>query len=141
MSPADNKKMGITRRDFFKGSAAGGAAGLVVGAGGAALVIDNKPWLPKKWDYEADIVVVGTGYAGQNAAIASHDAGADVLVLEKAPEGYEWIIRPVGKARYAFVLTTENRIIPSEMLVETKIRVCNQIFRSYLPPNCRPVYE
>lgn len=42
-------------------------------------------------------------------------------ILEKAPEGYEWIIRPVGTARYAFVLTRENRIIPSEMLVETKI--------------------
>jgi hypothetical protein len=42
-------------------------------------------------------------------------------ILEKAPEGYEWIIRPVGTARYAFVLTRENRIIPSEMFVETKI--------------------
>ena len=42
-------------------------------------------------------------------------------ILEKAPEGYEWIIRPVGKARYMFVLTGRNRIVPSEMLVETKI--------------------
>ena len=31
-------------------------------------------------DHEADVVVVGTGYAGQNAAIASHDAGASVLI-------------------------------------------------------------
>jgi hypothetical protein len=42
-------------------------------------------------------------------------------IIEKAPEGYEWIIRPIGKARYAFVLTRKNRIVPSEMLVETKI--------------------
>lgn len=42
-------------------------------------------------------------------------------ILEKASEGYEWIIRPEGKARYAFVLTSHNRIVPSGMLVETKI--------------------
>lgn len=88
MSPSDNKQTGISRREFFKGTAAGGAAGLVIGAGGTALLVNNKPWLPKKWDYEADVVVVGTGYAGQNAAIAAHDAGALVLMLEKAPEEF-----------------------------------------------------
>ena len=49
---------------------------------------EQKPWLPRKWDFEADVVVVGSGYAGSNAAIASHDAGARVLVLEKAPERF-----------------------------------------------------
>ncbi len=90
MSSIKKEDKGITRREFVKGSAAGGAAGLVVGAGGTALLMTGKlkPWLPKKWDYEADVVVVGTGYAGQNAAIASHDAGAEVLVLEKAPEQF-----------------------------------------------------
>jgi succinate dehydrogenase/fumarate reductase flavoprotein subunit len=88
MCPDDKKEKEITRREFFKGSAAGGVAGLVVGTGGAALLMDNKPWLPEKWDYQADVVVVGTGYAGQNAAIAAHDAGADVLMLEKAPEEF-----------------------------------------------------
>jgi NADPH-dependent 2,4-dienoyl-CoA reductase/sulfur reductase-like enzyme len=89
MSSAENEEKKLTRREFFKGSAAGGAAGLIVGAGGAALMSgSSKPWLPKTWDYEADVVVVGTGYAGQNAAIASHDAGASVLVLEKAPERF-----------------------------------------------------
>src|ERR1700681_3970260 len=34
----------------------------------------------------ADIVVVGFGMAGLAAAITAHDAGADVLVLEKMPE-------------------------------------------------------
>lgn len=89
MSSAENEEKKLTRREFFKGSAAGGAAGLIVGAGGAALMSgSSKPWLPKTWDYEADVVVVGTGFAGQNAAIASHDAGASVLVLEKAPERF-----------------------------------------------------
>lgn len=36
-----------------------------------------------RWDDTADVVVVGCGYAGAIAAIAAHDEGARVLVLEK----------------------------------------------------------
>src|SRR6476469_9266056 len=36
---------------------------------------------------DADVVVVGFGPAGAAAAIAAHDAGARVLVLEKRPVG------------------------------------------------------
>jgi succinate dehydrogenase/fumarate reductase flavoprotein subunit len=39
-----------------------------------------------KWDEEADVVVIGYGFAGATAAITARDAGADVLLLEKAPE-------------------------------------------------------
>lgn len=39
--------------------------------------------LPEKWDDEADVVVVGYGAAGAAAAAEAHDAGADVLLLEK----------------------------------------------------------
>jgi succinate dehydrogenase/fumarate reductase flavoprotein subunit len=35
------------------------------------------------WDLEADIVVLGFGYAGGIAAIAAHDRGANVVILEK----------------------------------------------------------
>ena len=42
-----------------------------------------------KWDQEADVVVVGYGFAGATAAITAHDAGANVLLLEKAPEQYK----------------------------------------------------
>ncbi len=42
-------------------------------------------------------------------------------IIEKAPEGYEWIIRPAGRGRYIFALTTEANISPSKRLVETKI--------------------
>ncbi|MBP1707084.1 MAG: fumarate reductase/succinate dehydrogenase flavoprotein domain protein, partial [Chloroflexi bacterium] len=38
--------------------------------------------LPKKWDGEADIVVVGGGNAGLPAAIIAQDKGAKVIVLE-----------------------------------------------------------
>ena len=43
--------------------------------------------IPEKWDMEADVVVVGFGGAGFAAAVTAHELGADVLLLEKAPEG------------------------------------------------------
>src|SRR5512135_1021664 len=39
------------------------------------------------WNKQADVVVVGYGGAGASAAIAAHDAGAKVLIVEKNPEG------------------------------------------------------
>jgi succinate dehydrogenase/fumarate reductase flavoprotein subunit len=44
-----------------------------------------KPWLPKKWDKETDVVVIGYGGAGAVTAITAFDAGARVIVLEKSP--------------------------------------------------------
>jgi len=38
--------------------------------------------IPKKWDYEADVVIVGGGTAGLPAAWVAADAGAKVCVLE-----------------------------------------------------------
>jgi succinate dehydrogenase/fumarate reductase flavoprotein subunit len=34
-------------------------------------------------DRETDVLIVGFGAAGANAAIAAHDAGARVLIIEK----------------------------------------------------------
>src|SRR5437868_14416414 len=42
-------------------------------------------------------------------------------ILAKAPEGEHWIIRPVGTARYCFVLTKQPLIIPNVMMAETKV--------------------
>ncbi|MCS7114063.1 MAG: FAD-binding protein [Nitrososphaerota archaeon] len=42
----------------------------------------------EEWHYQTDVVVVGFGYAGACAAIAAHDAGAEVLIIEKAPERF-----------------------------------------------------
>lgn len=39
------------------------------------------------WDDEADVVVVGFGAAGASAAVEAAEAGADVLVLERAGGG------------------------------------------------------
>lgn len=41
--------------------------------------------IPEKWDYEADVIVVGAGTAGFPAAIAATDAGAKVVILELLP--------------------------------------------------------
>lgn len=42
-------------------------------------------------------------------------------IVEKAPKGLEWIIRPAGRGRYKFVLATQSAILPSKILSETKI--------------------
>lgn len=38
-----------------------------------------------------------------------------------APEGLEWVIRPIGQAKYQFSLTALPRILPNTLLAETKI--------------------
>ena len=43
--------------------------------------------IPEKWDREADVVIVGFGGAGVAASVTAFDLGADVLIIEKAPEG------------------------------------------------------
>lgn len=45
--------------------------------------------MPEIWDEEADVVVIGYGFAGATAAITAHDTGAKVLLLEKAPERHK----------------------------------------------------
>ena len=42
-------------------------------------------WIPAKWDYQADVVVIGYGGAGAVAALEAFDAGAQVIVIEKTP--------------------------------------------------------
>ncbi|MBV9552867.1 MAG: FAD-binding protein, partial [Alphaproteobacteria bacterium] len=43
--------------------------------------------MPERWDVEADVVVAGFGAAGFAASVTAHDLGAEVLILEKAPDG------------------------------------------------------
>lgn len=42
-------------------------------------------------------------------------------ITKKAPTGYEWIIRSAGRSKYQLVLTKYSIVVPSPMLVETKI--------------------
>jgi succinate dehydrogenase/fumarate reductase flavoprotein subunit len=85
----------VTRRKFITGLGSGLIAGGIVGAATGALEfprtvtavekVVQQPWLPATWDQEADVVVVGYGGAGAVTAITAHDAGANVLVIEKTP--------------------------------------------------------
>ncbi|MCG5030665.1 twin-arginine translocation signal domain-containing protein [Mesosutterella sp. OilRF-GAM-744-9] len=61
--------MQITRRGFLKGAAAGAAAA----AAAPALAIDSEADL--HWDRSADLVVIGYGNAGCNAAIEAARCG------------------------------------------------------------------
>lgn len=42
-------------------------------------------------------------------------------IISKAPSGYEWVIIPAGKGRYIFRIAKQSFVIPSDILVETKI--------------------
>jgi len=81
----ENSVSGITRRQFVTGAGLGGAALLTAGG----LKKGEAAPIPKKWDMETDIVIVGFGGAGACAAIEASKAGASVLILEKteAPGG------------------------------------------------------
>lgn len=48
-------------------------------------MVDKK--LPQEWDEEADILIVGSGFAGLAAAIEAQEAGSSVIILEKM-KGY-----------------------------------------------------
>ena len=78
----DNKK-GINRRTVLKGLGAGAGLALTGGLSSAAYAA-YVPAVPAKWDRAFDVIVIGTGYAGLSAAIEAHDAGAKVVVIEKA---------------------------------------------------------
>jgi succinate dehydrogenase/fumarate reductase flavoprotein subunit len=78
-------KKNVSRRDFLKGMAVAGAMAAATGTLASCSPAAEAPaTLPKKWDEEADIVVVGYGVAGARAAMEAHDAGAKVIILEKA---------------------------------------------------------
>jgi hypothetical protein len=42
-------------------------------------------------------------------------------ITKSAPAGHYWIIRPAGRGRYRFALTTQARIIPNDALVAIKL--------------------
>ena len=74
------EKKGISRRHFIKGGAIGlGAIGLT----GLTPRQSSALPLPRKWDKEFDVVVIGGGGGGLCAAIEACGAGARTLILEK----------------------------------------------------------
>ncbi len=73
--------MTINRRDLLRGSGMAAA----VAAGGIVPVAAEAQGQPTKWDYTADVVVVGSGASGFPAAIKARDDGASVIIVEAQP--------------------------------------------------------
>ena len=92
---------GMNRRQFLTGAAALGSTAAALSAapvlGYAAEGADEEPavdpevgpiapvCVPKAWDLEADVVVVGSGGGGVNAAARAAELGASVILIEKSP--------------------------------------------------------
>ncbi len=88
MTQEENKNKKLNRRDFLKTTSAGIGAAAIVGFN-AEHATGREVSSNVKWDMEADVLIAGTGFAGLASAITAHDAGAKVLILEKAPKEYE----------------------------------------------------
>jgi succinate dehydrogenase/fumarate reductase flavoprotein subunit len=80
----------VSRRSFMKKTVAAGATVAAAGAMGAIAPTEAmSAGVPRKWDKETDVVVVGTGFAGLAAGITAKEAGARVIILEKAKQAHE----------------------------------------------------
>jgi FAD binding domain len=71
------QKQALSRRDFFRSGTAAGISVAVLSAPGEATAQGIA------WNYEADIVVLGSGCVGLHAAVRARDLGASVIVLEQ----------------------------------------------------------
>jgi succinate dehydrogenase/fumarate reductase flavoprotein subunit len=88
MKHKGSKEKNFTRRDFIKTTSLGIGAASIVGLN-AEPAISRETASTIKWDKETDVLIAGTGFAGLASAITAHDAGAKVLILEKAPRERE----------------------------------------------------
>jgi succinate dehydrogenase/fumarate reductase flavoprotein subunit len=69
----------LPRRSFFKATAAGiGATSLA----GIETIPVEAAQVPRRWDKEADVVVVGAGATGLPAAIQAIEDGASVILID-----------------------------------------------------------
>ena len=71
------QKEALSRRDFFRSGTAAGISAAVLSAPGEAAAQGIT------WNYEADVVILGSGGVGLHAAVRARDLGASVIVLEQ----------------------------------------------------------
>ena len=147
--------MSMTRRGLLATAAAGTAAA-VAGISATAAKADETTQGAFAWNGLYDVVVVGFGGAGAVAAITAADAGAKVLLVDKAPEGHEG-----GNTRYCMqvIVTIDadkqaealsyyqalrgNRLTPSDSLLQSWIAKVseNESWMQGLGANPLPKYE
>ena len=70
----DTKSTSVSRRDFLKRGVAAGVGTAALGVS-AATPAQGTSLDGIKWDYEADLVVIGSGASGLPCAIRARDAG------------------------------------------------------------------
>src|SRR5262249_56375664 len=71
----------VSRRDFVKKGAAGVSAAVLSTSGTALAQVS--PVNAIKWNFEADVVIIGGGCTGLPAAIRARDLGASVIVVDQ----------------------------------------------------------
>src|SRR5262249_59489992 len=82
--PKDKKvqsQKAVSRRDFVKKGAAGVSAAVLSTSGTALAQVS--PVNAIRWNYEADIVIIGGGCTGLPAAIRARDLGASVIIVDQ----------------------------------------------------------
>src|SRR5207249_5691788 len=79
---AKKREKSISRRDFVKTGAAAGVGAAVLTTSGTALA-QVSPVTAIRWNYEADVVIIGAGCMGLPAAIRARDLGASVIVIDQ----------------------------------------------------------
>jgi succinate dehydrogenase/fumarate reductase flavoprotein subunit len=92
MGKKEGGQQGVSRREFVKGVGIGAAvvAGTAIvqplaargGQDAASGTGPNPASLPRNWNFEADVVIIGSGAVGLPAAIRARDAGASVIVVD-----------------------------------------------------------
>jgi hypothetical protein len=84
--PEERKPQEITsvsRRDFIKQGVAAGVSAAALGGCASNTVAQATSPDSIKWDYEADLVVIGAGCSGLPCAIRARNAGLNVLVIDQ----------------------------------------------------------
>src|SRR5262245_19088358 len=78
----NNGDKSVNRRNFLTHGAVAAAGAAVLGGSVSEASAQSQNG-EIKWDYEADVVVVGSGASGMPCAIRARDAGLRVLVIDQ----------------------------------------------------------
>ena len=81
--PETTNEKGLSRRAFFTQGAAAASVGAAAVLAGTPAKAQQDEGSGITWDYEVDVLVVGSGATGLPAAIRARDLGANVLVIDQ----------------------------------------------------------
>ena len=83
-NPEEQKQAkSVSRRNFLTQGAVAGVSAAALGASVGETSAQGTAADGIKWDYEADLVVIGSGASGLPCAIRARDAGLRVLIVDQ----------------------------------------------------------